>query len=76
MAKWLGDQVQCSRLQEDEKYNKLSKQIWRWVMETQTENGLWIRRPEYNSINDQPLDTTIDTSFERAFYMFQLAKAI
>ena len=60
----------------DEKYSKLSKQIWRWVMETQTENGLWIRRPEYNSINDQPLDITIDTSLERAFYMFQLAKAI
>ena len=45
-------------------------------METQTENGLWIRRPEYSSINDQPLETTIDTSLERAFYMFQLAKAI
>ena len=75
MAKWLGDQAQCSRLQEIR--NIVScKQIWRWVMETQTENGLWIRRPEYNSINDQPLDITIDTSLERAFYMFQLAKAI
>ena len=75
MAKWLGDKAQCSWLQEMR--NLVScKQIWRLVMETQTENGLSIRRLEYNSINDQPLDTTIDTSLERAFYMFQLAKAI
>ena len=60
----------------DEKFGKLSKKIWTWVMETQTEDGVWVRPPQYDSIDEQPLDTTIDTSLERACYMFQLAKTL
>ena len=60
----------------DAKYAQLSLDIWQWTMDTQTPEGLWLRHPEYPSIEDQPLELTVDAAVESGLYMFELARSL
>ncbi len=60
----------------DSKYAKLSTDLWQWTMDTQTPEGLWLRHPEYPSLEAQPLDLTVDAAVESGLYMFELADSL
>ena len=60
----------------DAKYAQLSLDIWQWTMDTQTPEGLWLRHPEYSSIEEQPLEFTVDAAVESGLYMFELASSL
>ena len=60
----------------DAKYAKLSLDIWQWTMDTQTPEGLWLRHPEYSSLEEQPLEFTVDAAVESGLYMFELARSL
>jgi len=59
----------------DGKFGRLSDKIWTWVCDTQTPEGVWLR-PGAETVADQALDVSLDTSLERASYMFDLAKTL
>ena len=54
----------------------LSQRIARWVTEQQGEDGIWVRRTQYASAEQQPLPVSIDTSIERMFYMIDIPRAL
>lgn len=60
----------------DAKYAQLSLHIWQWTMDTQTPEGLWLRHPEYSSLEEQPLEFTVDAAVESGLYMFELARSL
>ena len=60
----------------DSKYAQLSLDIWQWTMDTQTPEGLWLRHPEYSSLEEQPLEFTVDAAVESGLYMFELARSL
>ena len=60
----------------DVKYAQLSLDIWQWTMDTQTPEGLWLRHPEYSSLEEQPLEYTVDAAVESGLYMFELARSL
>lgn len=59
----------------DRKFGLLADRIWTWVCETQTPEGVWLR-PGAETVADQALDVSLDTSLERASYMFDLGKTL
>ena len=60
----------------DPGYAKFSVDLWQWTMDTQTPEGLWLRHPEYPSIEAQPLELTVDAAVESGLYMFELARSL
>lgn len=55
-------------------YRVLAEAVLRNIIAAQEPSGVWVRRPEYQGEDTQPLATSLDTSLERASYMFDLAK--
>ena len=68
--------AQLYALTGDAKYAQLSLDIWQWTMDTQTPEGLWLRHPEYSSLEEQPLEYTVDAAVESGLYMFELAHSL
>jgi hypothetical protein len=57
----------------DGRYAQLCERVANWLLEVQTPEGAWLR-PQFSTIAAQPLPVSLDTSLERAVYMFELAK--
>lgn len=55
-------------------YRTLCETVLRNIIEAQEPSGVWVRRPQYASETAQPAAKSLDTSLERAAYMFELAK--
>lgn len=55
-------------------YRTLAEAFLRNILEAQEASGVWVRRPQYATEQTQPIATSLDTSLERASYMFDLAK--
>ncbi len=60
----------------DSAYAEMSARIWSWTLETQTPEGIWLRHPEYASLDEQPRDLTVDATVESGLYMFELARTL
>ena len=58
----------------EERYRELASRVGRWLVEVQTPEGPWIRRPRYSSLSEQPLAVSLDTTLERGFFMLELAR--
>jgi hypothetical protein len=58
----------------DPRYGQLCERIAGWLLSVQTPEGVWLRRPMFSTVEEQPLAVSLDTSLERAVYMFELAK--
>jgi hypothetical protein len=55
-------------------YRSFGEDVLRNIIAAQEPSGIWVRRPQYATEADQPVATSLDTSLERAAYMFDLAK--
>ena len=58
----------------EERYRALAARVGRWLLEVQTPEGPWIRRPRYSTLAEQPLAVSLDTTLERGFFMLELAR--
>lgn len=55
-------------------YRSLCANVLGNIIAAQEPSGIWVRRPQYAGETEQPMGTSLDTSLERAAYMFDLAK--
>lgn len=60
----------------DPDWRKLALDIADWLIEVQASDGVWVRRPQFESSAQQPLPVSLDTSIERMFYMLEIPRAI
>ena len=60
----------------DPQFSKAAQEVWDWHCQIQDEDGYWLRRGQFKNYDEQPLHVTLDTTFERAFYMLELARTL
>jgi hypothetical protein len=60
----------------DQRFAKAALDVWDWHCRVQYPDGRWLRVGQIASLDEQPLHVTLDTSLERAFYMFELARTL
>lgn len=60
----------------DERYLTLATRISDWLIATQDPSGVWVRRPQFDTVQAQPLPVSLDTSVERLFYMYDIPRAL
>ena len=57
-------------------WRDLAVRIGDWVCSEQESSGIWVRRPQFSSADQQPLAISLDTSIERMFYMIDIQRAL
>lgn len=60
----------------DPQFMKMALEAWAWHCAIQAPDGRWLRVGQIASLEEQPLHVTLDTSLERAFYMFELSRTL
>lgn len=60
----------------DPQFADEAQKVWAWHYEIQSPDGRWLRVGQFDSFDDQPLHVTLDTTLERAFYMFELSRTL
>lgn len=60
----------------DEQFKKYALDAWAWHYNVQSPDGRWLRVGQIASLEEQPLHITLDTTLERAFYMFELSRTL
>lgn len=60
----------------DAQFAKAAQEVWAWHCDVQSDHGPWLRVGQFPSFEEQPLHITIDTTLERAFYMFELSRTL
>jgi hypothetical protein len=60
----------------DPNFAKAAQDVWAWHCDIQSDDGRWLRVGQFDSLDEQPLHITIDTTIERAFYMFELSRTL
>lgn len=61
---------------QDGSWRELALRIGDWVCSEQDASGVWVRRPQFDSVAQQPLPISLDTSIERMFYMIDIQRAL
>lgn len=57
-------------------WQNMAQSIGGWLLTQQGDDGIWVRRPQYQTSSDQPLAVSIDTSLERLFYLIDINRAL
>jgi hypothetical protein len=60
----------------DQQFQKYALDTWAWHCSVQSPDGRWLRVGQIASLDEQPLHITLDTTLERAFYMFELSRTL
>ena len=60
----------------DAQFSKAAQEVWAWHCDIQADDGRWLRVGQFDSLDVQPLHITLDTTMERAFYMFELSRTL
>ena len=60
----------------DQQFSKYAQDVWAWHYNVQSPDGRWLRVGQIASLEEQPLHITLDTTLERAFYMFELSRTL
>jgi len=60
----------------DPRFAQLALECWSWHYDIQSPDGRWLRVGQIASLDEQPLHVTLDTTLERAFYMFELSRTL
>ncbi len=60
----------------DVRLAQASRKVGSMLLQTQEANGVWLRRPEYSSYDEQPIDRSLDTSLERVCWLYEIARAL
>ncbi len=58
----------------DLRYRDIALEVGDDVVAQQTPDGVWLRTPQYASVGDQPVPTSLDTSIERACWLYEIAR--
>lgn len=64
------------RITGENRFKDVTLQVANFLMDTQTSEGIWIRKPQFNSINDQPIPQSLDTTLERCLWLYEMARGI
>jgi rhamnogalacturonyl hydrolase YesR len=64
------------RITGEKRFEDITLQVGKFLLDTQTEEGIWIRRPQYNSIKDQPMPNSLDTTLERCLWLYEMARGV
>ena len=64
------------RLTGEKRFEKITLDVGSYLLRTQTDEGVWIRKPQFNSINDQPIPNTLDTTLERCLWLYEMARGL
>jgi hypothetical protein len=60
----------------DRMFARHALDCWAWHCRIQSPDGRWLRVGQIASLDEQPLHVTLDTTLERAFYMFELSRTL
>jgi len=60
----------------DAQFARAAQDVWAWHCDIQASDGRWLRVGQIDSLDEQPLHITLDTTLERAFYMFELSRTL
>lgn len=60
----------------DAQFKKHALDAWQWHYDVQSPDGRWLRVGQIASLEEQPVHITLDTTLERAFYMFELSRTL
>lgn len=60
----------------DPQFAQHALRCWDWHYRIQNPDGRWLRVGQIASLEEQPLHVTLDTTLERAFYMFELSRTL
>ena len=58
----------------DQRYRDIALEVGDDVVGRQTPDGVWLRTPQYASAEEQPVWTSLDTSIERACWLYEIAR--
>ena len=64
------------RVTGEKRFKEIISHVGSYLLNTQTEEGVWIRRPQFNSIKDQPIPNSLDTTLERCLWLFEMARSL
>lgn len=56
------------------KFKISAEQVATMLIDTQTPDGVWLRRPTISKIEDQPIHVTLDTTLERVCWLLHIAR--
>ncbi|MHB1134391.1 MAG: prenyltransferase/squalene oxidase repeat-containing protein [Chloroflexota bacterium] len=60
----------------EKRFAEVASGIADYVVEEQTREGLWLRKPQYQSVAQQPFVPSLDTTLERCLWLREIARAI
>ena len=60
----------------DERYRSLALGIADWMVESQTPEGVWVRKRREMTAAEQPVPISLDASLDRAFYLTEVISAL
>ena len=60
----------------DARLAEAARSVGNMLLQTQEPNGAWLRRPQYASYDEQPIDRSLDTSLERVCWLYEIARAL
>ena len=60
----------------EKKYRDVAVQVADMLVDTQTDAGVWLRRPQFSSIEEQPVPASLDTTMERCNWLFEIVKGL
>jgi len=60
----------------EKQYQEVLLQVADMLVETQTEEGAWLRRPDFETIEGHPVPPLLDTTLERCIWLYVYVKEL
>lgn len=60
----------------EKKYRDVAVQVADMLVETQTNEGVWLRTPQFDSVEKQPVPASLDTTMERSIWLLEIIKGL
>ncbi|MBW2086896.1 MAG: hypothetical protein JRI54_12850 [Deltaproteobacteria bacterium] len=60
----------------EKKFKDVAIQVADMLVETQTDEGVWLRTPQFDSVEKQPITASLDTTLERCNWLFEIIKGL
>jgi hypothetical protein len=64
------------RITGEKRFKDIAEQVGSYLLITQTDEGVWVRRPQFNSVKDQPIPNSLDTTLERCLWLYEIARGL
>ena len=60
----------------EKRFAEVASGIADYVVGEQTAEGLWLRKPQFQRVADQPFVASLDTTLERCLWLREIARAL